>query len=345
MASASSSGGSGFALVRQTRSTGAQTEHDLEVVRGISADEYDFVTAARVFVARMGNHSEFANLSGYVQDFRDAVRDQMVAMVTDSQQAIDAFPRTARRFADTLHAFGSFIDRNSAWLSACKSDHPNALTEFQGKANEEFDSNAAYRVFVGLRNVSTHASQVINKATIEGQIVAKDVSARTLVLSIDGPKLVEDHGGRLTASRKAALLDAPGPIHVVPCVENVVQSCRRLHARLCLSMLDTFQEACETLEALRNQACAGSADARAWVMMHPRPDAPLEGMVPVDEHPWAELLEVHPERWRAALEEEGTHVTIEELCHQPDLTMYRRKDGTPVDPDDLPPFPDPQPGH
>lgn len=328
---------SGLVLVRQTRSVGAEVHHHFEVIRDISTDEYEYAAAGRVFVARLGNHSEHANLSGYVQDFRDAVRDQMVAMATDSQQAIEAFPRTARRFADTLHAFGSFIDRNQAWLSRLAVDHPDGLKDFKEQASKEFDNNAAYRIFAGLRNVSAHVSQVINDARIDGHVVADDVSARTLVLSIDGQELVENHGRRLGAESKATFLSAPGPIHIVPCVERVHPSCWRLHARLGLSVLESFRDTCEALGGMQAEACGESTDAHAWVMKLPKPGMPFEGMIPLSEYRWREILATEPERWRAALEQETPSVTIEELCEQPDLTLHRRRDGTLVDPDETPP--------
>ena len=251
-----------------------KVRYEFRYARSMTADEHQSVIDARALIGRLVTDSEFATLEGYRDDFLEAVDAQMDVLATDRDRVLSLLPKTNRRFADFIHAFRSFDDRTSRWLSRSFGKASEAYTEFKGATHVEFDRSSAYRLCCALRNVSAHSTQVLS-SHLAGALKPGGGSTVTLDLVIDGLDLIEKFDVNVRSRRE---FGASPRMHVVPAINDVVDGCRRAHSRLCVALESEYLDAVALLAGLYEEACEGGerdvwavrghdlADPGTWVV-------------------------------------------------------------------------------
>ena len=308
--------------------SGRNWQHTLTKTRSMTVDEYESVGSARKMLAQAGNHSEYSNVRDYRDDLMKSVTEQISALIADRNVAQRLFPQTSRRFADYLGAFKGFGERTSTWLSHAYGRDSEPMTRFRAAAAREFDSNAAYRVMHGLRNISAHGAQVINHPHISAQLLPDGGSYEELLLGVDGPALVTEYKSRLRAATAAEMRAAPQDFDVIKLVELTLQSCARIHANVFDSVKPDFLSALNLLEGLWNDA-ADAATTEVWAMVDYRRvgNPSFDGMLRVRDFMFDSAAAL-PSQWQRILDAGVPEVTLDQVCEKSELRVYKNADGS-----------------
>lgn len=234
---------------------GGEATKVLTYVRNLEGDEQEFFLHAEAAFWRLSATSPFMDLQRAYNELRDALGAE------PPRTADAAHPHaanTSRLFRAWLNEFYSFAERTKAWISSVfGKDHP-AYSTFERHLSVEYDSNAGYRLATGLRNLSTHAIDVINVQAFHVSSVGEQ-SVSQIELAIDGPSLVP-FAKKVNARVREELESASGFIDIELLSLMAQASCRYAYGRLIEALWEELEPARELISGIHEDALAAGGE-------------------------------------------------------------------------------------
>lgn len=233
----------------------------IATIRPASAEESRKSVAGLKILKHLTEDSPLAGIRAAEDPFFDAVT-ALEEYVRDSARGAYPSADMQRTFAAWLAAFGSFDDKNSAWLSRLYGKtHPH-YSLFKKLLSAEYDRNFAYRACAALRNVSLHQQDVINALGHRSKLdpdTGEAVAAPSI--RIDAPLLATSP--KMNAKVRAEFAARQRPLDVELLLGAATLACQRVHAGLLVALQAEIEQAVAQCEGWHAEARAEDPDAIA----------------------------------------------------------------------------------
>jgi hypothetical protein len=218
-------------------------------VRHLTVDDQENIEAATVIFSWLTVESPFEDLRQTYHELT-TTRDAQPERVTEAMR----YGADVRRlFRHWLNDFRTFDDRTSARVSSTfGSDHP-AYSSFKASLSAEYDANFAYRLAAALRNLSAHATNVLNHQMWHFSTDPDGTRQSRPVMAIHGPMLAAS-APSLKASVARELEDADYFLDPRAITEATMFSCARAHASLVLDLWDEIEPEPDFVAGLHREA-------------------------------------------------------------------------------------------
>lgn len=238
-----------------------EVKHQLTQVRDLSSQETEDADIATQILSALTAESPYEDLRQTYRELNALLdRDPPIALAAAFRYGSDG----RRRFRHWLNDSRSFDDRTSAWLSRTFGDDHPALGTFKRALSAEYDANFAYRLTATLRNLSTHAANMLNhqmwhvSTDADGRLVSRPV------LAIDGARLVEEFP-TMKATVRDELRDLDGLLDVRAVVDACMKSCLRAHAALTHALWEEIEPERELVVEFHQTAVAAGGQGAIFV--------------------------------------------------------------------------------
>lgn len=234
---------------------GSEATKVLTYVRNLGGDEQAFFFHAESAFWRLSATSPFMDLQRAYTELQSSLS---AAPPNSAEDAYGHAANTSRLFRAWLNEFYSFAERTKAWISLVFGKEHPAYSAFERLLSAEYDSNAGYRIATGLRNLSTHAIDVLNVQAFHVSTV-DDQSLTHVELAIDGPSLVSVTK-RVKASIREELASATDPIDIELLSRMAQGSCRYAYGRLIEALWDELEPARELISGIHEEALSAGGE-------------------------------------------------------------------------------------